>query len=112
MKSSSEKTPRLTEHSKSSARSRKRTSPAGEHRHVLPLRNAFGDLDRRVISEQVTTRYVSLIALAIDRKDFKTEIGLLGRALRGESVSGLVSACARGLARRFARVWRVQVDHP
>ena len=65
-----------------------------------------------MISEQVTTRYVSLIALAIDRKNFKTAIGLLGQALRSEAVSGLVSAFARGLARRFARAWRVQVNHP
>ena len=43
-----------------------------------------------MISEQVTTRYVSLIALAIDRKNFKTAIGLLGQALRSEAVSGLV----------------------
>ena len=70
------------------------------------LRNAFGDLDRRVSSERVTTRYVSLIALTIDRKDFKTAIGFWAGALRSESVSGLVSAFAR------ERAWRVQVDHP
>jgi len=76
------------------------------------LRNAFDDLDRRVISEQVTTRYISLIALAIDRRDFKTAVGLVSRALRSESVSGVVSAFARGLARRFERIWRARVDHP
>jgi len=54
------------------------------------LRNAFGDLDRRVIAKQVTTRYVSLIALAIERMNLPGAPLRLGAGTRGGGVCRLI----------------------